>query len=273
MQKIETLRELQMAIFKVLCDVADVCEEQGFRYSLGGGTMLGAIRHKGFIPWDDDIDIMMPRPDYEALIEYCRTHETKFKLLCNKLEPKYGYLFAKAWDPATKIVELQGNKNNIDYGLYVDIFPLDAAGDSVEEVKRRFSKNRFMFEMIIAANWKKYFRSFGRPWYYEPIRYVFYLMSRFVDFETAIPRLEKHFVRYEFGTTKYIFVTAGAYRLRDIWPKEWIDGFVEKEFEGRKFTVISGYDAYLKNLYGDYMQLPPKEQQISHHDYDAWWRE
>lgn len=151
MQKIETLRELQMAIFKVLCDVADLCEEQGFRYTLAGGTMLGAIRHKGFIPWDDDIDIMLPRPDYEALIEYCRTHETKFKLLCNKIDSRYGYLFAKAWDPKTKIVEQKGNRHNIDYGLYVDIFPLDSAGDSVDDIIKRL--NEYGIEPVVVDPW------------------------------------------------------------------------------------------------------------------------
>ena len=273
MRKIETLRELQMAIFKVLCEVADVCEAQGFRYSLLAGSLLGAVRHKGFIPWDDDIDIAMPRPDYEALIEYCRTHETKFRLLCNKLEPKYGYVFAKAWDPATKIVEQYGNRNDVDCGVYVDIFPLDAAGDEYEEICDYYSKlsYRFPFELSVACNWKCFFRSFNRPWYIEPVRFAFYLMSRPVSFERLIPYIEKKFQRFEYGTTKYVMVSGSTYRMKDVWLLEYAQEFVDVEFEGRKFKLFKMWHEYLSHVYGNYMQLPPKEKQISHHDFDAYY--
>lgn len=272
MKKIETLRELQMAIFKVLCDVVDVCEAQGFRYSLEGGTLLGAVRQKGFIPWDDDVDIMMPRPDYEALIKYCTTHKTKFSLVCHEVEPKYGYLFAKAYDPQTKIVDEKSNRYGLDMGVFIDIFPLDAVGNDFNEIAHKLSKLRFKFYLYVAANWKRFFRSFGRPWYIEPIRYIFYLISRVVTFDKLIPDLEKAVRAYSYGSTKYILTTGGSYWLKDVWLVSYAQEYVEMDFENRKFKVIAGWHNYLSYVYGDYMQLPPPDKQIGHHEYEAYYR-
>ena len=120
--ELDQLKKIELGILQ---EVHNVCIEQGLRYSLAGGTLLGAVRHGGFIPWDDDIDIMMPRPDYNKLIEYCMNNETPFRLVSTETEKGYGYIFAKAVDQKTFIIEQNGNRGNADMGVYVDIFPID----------------------------------------------------------------------------------------------------------------------------------------------------
>lgn len=125
MEKDIQLEEMKQIELRVLKQIRAICEEQGWRYFLVGGTLLGAVRHKGFIPWDDDIDIGMPRADYEKFIDYCISHDVPFKVMCNRSENKYGYLYAKAMAPDTVLLEESSNRYNVEQGIFVDIFPVD----------------------------------------------------------------------------------------------------------------------------------------------------
>ena len=180
MQKIEP-NELKSIELEILKEIDKICQAQNFRYSLSGGTLLGAIRHGGFIPWDDDIDILMPRPDYDRFIQYCKENETAFNLLSIETDERYGYLFAKAMAKNTIIVEESANPNNIEMGIYVDIFPIDGLANTYDDSVREFKSSRFNREMLVAKNWKKFKRSKTRSWKYEPIRFAFFLASRFVS--------------------------------------------------------------------------------------------
>ncbi len=181
-----TLEEMKGIELNILKQIHELCISQGFRYFLIGGTLLGAVRHKGFIPWDDDIDIGMPRSDYERFIEYCSSNEVPFKLVCNKTDPNYGYLFAKAVDRNTVLIEENANKDGAELGIYVDIFPIDGLGNTFDEAINSLNKTRFNRELLVAANWKKFFRSKTRPIYQEPIRLAFFLMSRMCSFKKLI---------------------------------------------------------------------------------------
>ena len=112
--------EIKKVSVDVLSSIDQICRENNFTYSLGYGTLLGAVRHGGFIPWDDDIDIVMPRADYEKFILYCKQHATPFALACNELDSKYGYVYAKACD--TNTVVIPDNMRWAKNGIQVDIF-------------------------------------------------------------------------------------------------------------------------------------------------------
>lgn len=268
-----SLDELKQIELNVLKEVHKVCEEQGFRYSLVGGTLIGAIRHGGFIPWDDDIDICMPRPDYNKLIEYCKTHETPFRLICIETEEKYSYLFAKAINPNTTIIEEGTNRNQVEMGVYIDIFPLDGLADDFDTACKVFNKNRFGREVLIAYNWKKYFRSKTKSIIYEPIRLGFYVISRLVNSKKLIEKIQKQFAEDSFDRYAYCGSIGGAYRNRETMETKICNEYADIPFEGETFRAFKDYDAYLTNIYGDYMQLPPPEKQVSHHMFEAFWKE
>lgn len=266
------LDEIKIIELNILKKIREVCVQQGFRYFLIGGTLLGAIRHKGFIPWDDDIDIGMPRADYEKFIEYCSTNAVPFKLLCNKLEPKYGYLFAKAMDMNTELIEISGNRNNMDLGLFVDIFPIDGLGDTHDEALANLNRTRFERELLVAANWKKFFRSKTRPIYIEPVRFAFFCMSRFVSFTKLVNRIESAYDIDGFDKCKYVGCVCGSYRNKEVVEQNVFAEYVELPFEDNMFLCPKYYNKYLCRIYGDYMQLPPKGKQVTHHSFKAYYR-
>ena len=206
------LKELKQIETEILKQVHFVCEQQGFRYSLAGGTLLGAIRHKGFIPWDDDIDIFMPRPDYNKLVDFCKNNDMPFKLLSNDTDERYGYLFAKAMAKDTVIIEENSNSQNIDMGVYIDIFPIEGLGNTYEDAVKNFNSTKFSRELLVARNWTRFFRSKTRSWYYEPIRFVFFLLSRLTSSKHLIEKIENKCKKYNFDTMEYVGATLSCCR-------------------------------------------------------------
>lgn len=266
------LEELKKIELRILKEIHKICIDNGFRYSLCGGTLLGAVRHGGFIPWDDDIDIFMPRPDYNRFISYCKDHETPFRLIANEIDVNYSYLFAKAIDPNTCINELNGNRTQVDLGVYVDIFPIDGLAENYEQAKRVFKKSHFERELLVSYNWKKFFRSKTHSMIYEPIRFVFYLMSRCVNPKKIIARIQAKYPSNAFDETQYAGVICGGYRLKEILPTKVFLDFDKIIFEGYEFMAIKDWRTYLSSIYGDFMQLPPEEKRVAHHTFEAYYK-
>ncbi len=262
----EEMKKIELTI---LSEIDDICKKQNINYSIAYGTLLGAIRHKGFIPWDDDIDIVMPRNDYERFIAYCQENTTSFMLLCNRTNERYSYLFAKACDRSTKILEDVSNPYNIEYGICLDIFPVDGLGNSKEEAIKNFKKSSFYRELIVAANWKKFFRSKGRKWYVEPIRFMFFVASRFINANKLSKKLERGFSKIDFETSAFSSSICGAYRKREIISTEIYSQFTDMSFENLNVRGLKFYNEYLTEIYGDYMKLPPEEKRVTHHMFKA----
>ncbi len=259
------LKRIELDLLK---EIRDICVAQNINYSLCGGTLLGAVRHKGFIPWDDDIDIFMVRKDYDKFIDFCINNETPFKLICNKVNQKYGYLFAKVYSEQTVIREEDTYTNDFNIGVFVDIFPIDFLGDTFDKAKKHLHKTRFKRELLVACNWKNFFRSKTRAWYHEPIRYIFYILSRFFSSTNIINSIEKKYLK---NKTAYSGCICGSYRNKEILPSYIFEKYITIDFEGEPFSCIENYDAYLSSIYGDYMQLPPEEKRISHHMFTAFY--
>ena len=268
-----TLEQLKQIEFELLKKFRDICKENGFNYSITGGTLLGAVRHGGFIPWDDDIDIIMPRPDYERFVEYCKIFDTPFRLVSAETDDGYAYLFGKVIDPATELIEDVGNRTAVDLGVFIDIFIYDGMGNTEEEAKKNFRRSRFLRELLVAYNWKKFFRSKTKAWYYEPIRFAFFLLSRFADHKKIIKAVEKKHKELDFYSCEYVGNLCSDKRERSIIKRSLVDTYTTMCFEGEEFSVFVGYETYLTNMYGDYMQLPPEDKRITHHMFSAYPKE
>lgn len=251
-------------LLEILIEIDRICNENNLRYFLTGGTLLGAIRHKGFIPWDDDIDIAMPRPDYECLKRISSTtFDKRFKLTTIENDKKYYCRYAKVYHQETTLVEYE-------YpfyvgGIFVDVFPLDGMPD--DKLDKHYSqytkaKNKLFklyvnpHDMLKEKNIYNFFR------YYKYKLYHF-----FYNIPDKIKICETIAQKYTFDRCKYIANLNGAWGKREITKKEYFEDYILADFEGYKFRIPKGYHSFLTGLYGDYMTLPPIEKQISHHSH------
>ena len=266
-----TLKEIQRIEFELLLKFDALCNQNHWRYSLGGGSLLGAIRHKGFIPWDDDVDVMMPRPDYDLFIEYCKNHQTDFKLITHELVDGYNGLFAKIWDPKT-IIKDELMEMAFDIGVNIDVFPIDGLGNSEQEALRIFKKTAFKRELLNAVLWKKYFRSKTHSILVEPVRLILFVISRFVNPKKLLCKVDEENLRHSFDSSEYAGCVCGSYREQEIMKKNVFEEYIEVSFEGFRAKSIKEYDAYLTKHYGDYMKLPPEDKQETHHTNRAFLR-
>ncbi len=265
------IRDIKNLSFQVLLQLRQVCRDNGLRYSLTGGTLIGAVRHQGFIPWDDDIDIMMPRPDYDRLIEILGREDYGFDLRCRELNAEgYQYPFAKACHRNTLVVEKDTQTGGVPLGVYVDIFPIDGAGQHYRTAKLRVMCFQFLHGLKITSNWTSYHRSKLRKRYYEPARYVCYLISRLWGRKGIDRALERFLRRKDYEKSRYVGRLVGDYGSKEVMERSVFDKLTDVTFEGEQFCAIAGYDVFLRALYGEYMQLPPAHKQVSHHEFNAY---
>lgn len=249
----EMIKRLQQIELKMLEIFIQICEKENLKYYLSGGTLLGAVRHKGFIPWDDDIDVRMPRIDYE-----------KFLLCANKYLPDYYFLqtykteyetpfgFAKIRDNRTIYKEKAIKNFNINHGVWIDIFPLDFCPRHcfLFNIYRVFLQNRIQSRFDIKKTPKQKF-----------LQFVSYFICP--SYDEAVFVLEKYLQFYRKDTGLMANFYGGK---KDIMPTKWYGEGIELTFEHLKVKGPKEYNKYLTQLYGDYMRLPPKEKRIPVHE-------
>lgn len=270
------LEEIKQVELELLTQFHNTCSDLDLRYSLGGGTLLGAIRHKGFIPWDDDIDVMMPRPDYDRFIQFCKEQQSRlpYRLFSYETVDNYIFLESKLASPRTVIIDKSLNTaKETKLGVYIDIFPIDGLGMNEKEAVSQFMRTSLKREVLNAKTWSHFFRSKTHPFYYEPIRLGVYILSRFAKPQQLLKSIDRINRKLDFDKTIYAGSVCGAYRLKEIMETSVYSEYTDVDFENKKFKMIKDYDAYLKKHYGKYMELPPVEKQVTHHTFDAYWVE
>ena len=254
------LKEIQNISFSILKEVAEFCDRNDIRYFLCGGTLLGAIRHKGFIPWDSDIDIAMPRPDYSRFEEM---YSRKGKYRCTSLNVNNSNCFfsiARISNEDTEII-YQNLPNAPRMGIHIDVFPIDGLNDDLKKSIRYLDKEKF-FLMLINNSFKPIFykREKGIRTIFAPFISV---LSRIIITKKVmyamLHKIEREAQQCCYDTSKYVTRTGSKYKF---WlPHEVYSESVEVEFEGEFFKAPVGYHEYLTTLYGAYMNPPPAKDQ------------
>lgn len=255
MKKLESkeIKEIEHGILKY---VAEVCDRNNLRYFLSYGTLLGAIRHKGFIPWDDDIDIAMPRQDYDKLLKILRSSsDSKYKVLIPG-EADYFYEFAKVVDTDTEVKELGLEES--ERALWIDIFPLDGLIKE-DKLQTRFLKILHFFR--VAAVYKSMPPSPG--WAKVPL-FLFWKICRLIGWRYFLKLVINLSQKYKYEDCDYVGYAASYPGKNKFIPKQFFSEVVEVSFEGKVYKAPKMWDAYLTMLYGDYMTLPDEDKRIGH---------
>ena len=262
-----SLHDIHNVELEILKHVASICDSQGLRYFLYYGTLIGAIRHHGFIPWDDDVDICMPRPDYEKLIDYFKTNREELK----PLEIEHYSVNKKYIFPILRIsnsdyyTEYEGKK---DYGLgvFIDIYPFDGCGNSQEEVEKTYKKTKNLISIISSGGRSKFEKSPGGV-LRNIFKWVLYNYTNIFGLYSVIKRLDTIAKRTPFENCEYVNTTVWWTSTKYVQKRSDITDYIDVDFEGESFKTIRNYDKFLSSRYGDYMQYPPEEERVGHHFY------
>ena len=268
-EEISDLRKLQLVELEILKKVINICDDNNITYYISGGTYLGAVRHKGFIPWDDDIDIAMPRKDYEKFLKIMRLKERKDLVLSTYEDTTEGvYYPAKIKNPDLKVVSSSG-KNNQIWSAWIDVFPLDGMPNNkiiskIHQFHLLYLRARLKFTCFDnQVNLKDKHRPL-----IERILIWIGLHTNFGKNSSSLKYLEKidkALKKYPEDKSKVYVNFMGSYKFKSIISKEIYAEGAKYDFEGLKLNGPKYYDKYLTIIYGDYM-TPPKNDEKNKHN-------
>lgn len=271
-----SIKECQECELNILTKVSELCESLNIRYYLVYGTLLGAVRHQGFIPWDDDLDIMMPRPDYNKFISYFEKNKnilSPLKTVYVWKDKKYSYAMARVTDMRYKLHYLynvyDGAYENEDMGLFIDVYPFDGMGNDKAQAEKLSKKTKNLEKWINRATREK-----RNPTNNIPKRIIrpiidCYTHIRGKDYYHNL--LKTNAFKNEYDRSFYVGPLTWHTDYQ-VFEKSVFGKGKKLLFCGKEFCVPENYGSFLTYSYGNYMQLPPENERIATHYYSAYLR-
>lgn len=261
--ELKELRELQM---RILDYVDSFCRSYNIKYTISGGTLLGAVRHGGYIPWDDDMDIQMLRDEYDKFTQLWNKHKNEhpFEFISIESGNAIGYVFGKVHDPKT-ITFVHGLERT---GVYIDIFPVDIVVDEID-----FSHRRRIIKKLKRKESAAFVLSFRET---SHVGFIQVLKCLFLTL--GYPRTHFSAKINEIAKSKnssgglLVFEMVAGIKCKQPMPKAVFDEYTDITFENRHYMAVKDYDTYLSNTFGNYMIPPPVEKQVREHSFTAYWR-
>ncbi len=256
--------EIKLLELNLLVEFSKFCEKNHLYYTLAGGTLLGAVRHKGFIPWDDDIDVMMPRPDYQKLLIMNGLDTSdlpEYMKFQSWIDGTHGLPFIKLVDGRTKVKDKYSDETLMNNRIWIDIFAVDGNPENIYELSQLYKKCSFWKKLIVFKTIKI---GKGRTFLKKVIKSLIKILLSPINIKKLCERLDCVAQKYDFNTAKFCGVTLWGYGVCErIHKREYLNP-LKCEFEGYFFNIPSNYDEYLSGLYQNYMELPPEEKRVSH---------
>lgn len=275
MKKIDIPEQKKIAL-DILLYFTEYCQSHGLKYFLAYGTLIGAIRHNGYIPWDDDIDVLMLRQDYEYLLNHFSGHPY-YRIMSNMTNKEYGKLFAVINDTRTIKQERLTRKRSIGtVCVNIDIFPVDFLPDNITEQEKLLSKVRCMENKLACLT---YAYGSGRTILSTLRKNIGIFIYRtlellgFISPRKIVIKHKKLLSKFKNTHTAGCVANTGYNGIREFMPLKCFQEQIDVEFEGHILKAPKEYDLMLRTIYGDYMQLPPEEKRITHHDNVCYWKE
>lgn len=261
------IRKVQEAHLLLLKEFISICEKYQLRYYFVGGSLIGVLRHKGFIPWDDDIDVGMPRKDYDKFVSLKNSYSNGFSLANHANIPDWQFNFSQFVDNESEIV-VHLNETPRKCNLWIDVYPLD--GLPMNPIKRWFHFKKIMLYryLIQIPNIRTQVdtHKVGRPWYEKIMIWLLHYipLNWLINVDSLLVKMEKELKKYNFDDSPYAGNLVGKYREKEIMRKEWWGEPVKLPFESIEVSCPAEWDIIEKKIYGDYMKWPAEKDRVSH---------
>ena len=263
------LEELKQIELNIIQRINEVCRDNKIHYYMVGGTLLGAVRHKGFIPWDDDIDIAMPRKDFKKFYEAMKYENSPYEVQFYDSVKDYGYASPKVVDKRTLLIDYKLGMGKEESSIFVDVFLYDGMGNAEKAAFARYFSLKCFKKMVFLSK-----RNFKME---TVLKSVAFFIPCALCKMAGVTRLNKLYnslcEKLDFYDSKYVACVAGRYGKREVFKRDVFEKTVLLQFENLMLPAPIGYKEYLTSIYGDYMKLPPEDKRVSNHTSEEWWKD